>query len=101
VVELSYLDTFLGKKSRLFLFDELDYFEIVLKGRIQQSNDYRKYFIRMNLKNKTFVEFGYTWQKNKIKEQFAKILLMVKGILIPNIESYYIKDESEYIDYIY
>ncbi len=74
---------------------------MVLKGRVERSDDYRKYFIRMNLKNKTCVEFGHTWQKNKIKDKFAKILILVKDIIIPNIETYYIKDESQYIDYTY
>jgi hypothetical protein len=76
---------------------------MVLKGRIEGPDDYRKYFIRLYLKDKNTLDFGHTWDKDLIKEKFSRILILVKGISMPfsNKENYRIKDESEYIDYIY
>jgi hypothetical protein len=81
--------------------------EMVLKGRIEGSDDFRKYFIRLYLKNKiidnkNYIEFGHTWKKDLIKEKYCRILILIKGIFMPSSkEDYKIKDESEYIDYNY
>lgn len=76
---------------------------MVLKGRVEGSDDFRKYFIRLNLKNKSSygnLEFGHTWKKDLIREKYSRILVMVKEVSIPK-ENYQVKDESEYIDYVY
>ena len=74
---------------------------MVLKGRKEGSYDYRKYFIRLLLKNKKNIEFGYTWKNDIIKDKYSKIIALVKGIILPKVASYYIKDESDYVDYNY
>ena len=94
------MNIFCAKRSKLYLFDELDNFQMVLKGRVEGADDFRKYFIRLNLKNKDNLEFAHTWKKDLIQEKYSRILVLVKGISLPA-GNFVIKDESEYIDYTY
>ncbi len=92
-----------SKTQYLFKFDQIDYIEIIMKGIKKFNDDHRKYFIRIYNKDKKIkcIEFGSTWYWETIKFKYQICLAMIKNIIKINVPKYYIKDESEYLDYVY
>ena len=92
-----------SKTQYLFKFDQIDYIEIIMKGIKKFNDDHRKYFIRIYNKDKKIkcIEFGSTWYWETIKFKYQICLAMIKNIIKINVPKYYIKDESEYFNYVY
>ncbi len=92
-----------SKTQYLFKFDQIDYIEIIMKGIKKFNDDHRKYFIRIYNKDKKIkcIEFGSTWYWETVKFKYQICLAMIKNIIKINVPKYYIKDESEYLDYVY
>ncbi len=96
------VNVFLTKKEKIQSFDNIEYVEIVIKGRKMGADDHRKYFLRINLKtNHEKIEFGHTWHVHRIKVKYQICLAMIKGIILPVVTNNLIKDETIYHDYIY
>ena len=97
------INIFLSKREYLFKFDNVDYIEIVMKGFKQGAYDYRKYFIRIYNKEKSIrpIEFGSTLDFEKAKLKYQICLAMIKGMIETKVKDYLVKDESEYLDFIY
>ena len=97
------INLFGSKREYLFKFDNVDYIEIIMKGFKQGAYDYRKYFIRIYNKEKSIkpIEFGSTLDFEKIKLKYQICLAMIKGLIETKVKDYLVKDEAEYLDYIY
>ena len=95
------MNVFLSKREISLKYDDLDYIEMVIKGNKKGADDNRKYSLRFNFKNKVKIEFGHTWDLNKIKFKYQICIAMIKGIVLPEINKNLVKDESIYEDYIY
>jgi len=74
---------------------------MVINGNTKGADDYRKYFIRITLKDKTIIEWGHTWSLSKIKDKYQISLAMIKAMILPEVKNNLVKDESIYEDYIY
>ena len=99
----SKVNIFGSKKDRFEYFNDIDYFQIVMKGTKKGANDNRKYFIRVYLKDKCRkpIEWGYTWNFDSISFKYQVCLAMVKGLVVEKVEEYLIKDESFYPDFMH
>ena len=97
------INLFGSKRENRFKFDNVDYIEIIMKGFKQGAYDYRKYFIRIYNKEKSIkpIEFGSTLDFEKIKLKYQICLAMIKGLIETKVKDYLVKDEAEYLDYIY
>ena len=92
----------MSKKEKIESFDNIEYSEIIIRGRKKGADDHRKFFIRIQLKNNQDpIEFGYTWEIADIKIKYQICLAMIKGIILAEVSNNLIKDESTYHDYIY
>ena len=102
-VKKSKVNIFGSKKDRVEYFNDIDYFQMVMKGVKKGANDNRKYFIRVNMKDKETkpIEWGYTWHFDSISFKYQVCLAMVKGIVVEKVEDYLVKDEAFYPDYMH
>jgi len=102
-VTLKKINIFGTKKQILYNFDQIDYIEIVMKGMLRGNDDHRKYFVRLYNKDKNLkpIEFGFTWYFETVKFKYQVCLSMIKGMIKLNVPKYYIRDEGEYLDYVY
>lgn len=103
IIKRSKINIFGSKRDRVEYFNDIDYFQIVMKGTKKGANDNRKYFIRVNLKDKCRkpIEWGYTWSFDSIAFKYQVCLAMVKGLVVEKVEEYLIKDEAYYPDYMH
>ena len=103
IIKKSKVNIFGSKKDRFEYFNDIDYFQIVMKGTKKGANDNRKYFIRVYLKDKCRkpIEWGYTWSFDSISFKYQVCLAMVKGLVVEKVEEYLIKDESFYPDFMH
>ena len=103
LIKKSKVNIFGSKKDTFEYFNDIDYFQIVMKGTKKGANDNRKYFIRVYLKDKDRkpIEWGYTWNFDTIAFKYQVCLAMVKGLVIEKVEEYLIKDEAFYPDYMH
>ena len=103
IIKRSKINIFGSKKDRVEYFNDIDYFQIVMKGTKKGANDNRKYFIRVNLKDKCRkpIEWGYTWSFDSIAFKYQVCLAMVKGLVVEKVEEYLVKDEAYYPDYMH
>ena len=103
LIKKSKVNIFGSKKDTFEYFNDIDYFQIVMKGTKKGANDNRKYFIRVYLKDKDRkpIEWGYTWNFDTISFKYQVCLAMVKGLVIEKVEEYLIKDEAFYPDYMH
>ena len=103
IIKRSKINIFGSKRDRVEYFNDIDYFQIVMKGTKKGANDNRKYFIRVNLKDKCRkpIEWGYTWSFDSIAFKYQVCLAMVKGLVVEKVEEYLIKDEAFYPDYMH
>ena len=103
IIKKSKVNIFGSKKDRFEYFNDIDYFQIVMKGTKKGANDNRKYFIRVYLKDKCRkpIELGYTWSFDSISFKYQVCLAMVKGLVVEKVEEYLIKDESFYPDFMH
>jgi hypothetical protein len=103
IIKRSKINIFGSKRDRVEYFNDIDYFQIVMKGTKKGANDNRKYFIRVNLKDKCRkpIEWGYTWSFDSIAFKYQVCLAMVKGLVIEKVEEYLVKDEAYYPDYMH
>ena len=103
IVKKSKVNIFGSKRDRFEYFNDIDYFQIVMKGTKKGANDNRKYFIRVYLKDKCRkpIEWGYTWNFDTISFKYQVCLAMVKGLVVEKVEEYLIKDEAFYPDYMH
>ena len=94
---------FCSKTEIVEKFDNVDYIQICMKGTKKGAYDNRKYFIRVNLKQKAYkpIEFGFTWDFNTITLKYQICLAMIKGMIVDKVEEYSVKDESKYPDFYY
>ena len=62
-VKKSKVNIFGSKKDRVKYFNDIDYFQIVMKDVKKGANDNRKYFIRVNMKDEgtRSMEWGSAW----------------------------------------
>lgn len=97
------INIFCSKVETGVRFDDVDYIEIVLKGATKGADDFRKYFVRINLKQRSVkpIEFGYTWYLDKAILKYQICVAMIKGIVITKVNENNVKDESEYRSYVY
>ena len=102
-VKKSKVNIFGSKKDRVEYFNDIDYFQMVMKGVKKGADDNRKYFIRVNMKDKETkpIEWGYTWHFDSISFKYQVCLAMVKGIVVEKVEDYLVKDEAFYPDYMH
>ena len=102
-IKKSKVNIFGSKKDRVEYFNDIDYFQMVMKGVKKGANDNRKYFIRVYMKDKETkpIEWGYTWHFDSISFKYQVCLAMVKGIVIEKVEDYLVKDEAFYPDYMH
>jgi hypothetical protein len=102
-IKKSKVNIFGSKKDRVEYFNDVDYFQIVMKGVKKGAEDNRKYFIRVNLKDKMAkpIEWGYTWHFDSVSFKYQVCLAMVKGIVVEKVEEYLVKDEAFYPDYMH
>lgn len=102
-IKKSKVNIFGSKKDRVEYFNDIDYFQIVMKGEKKGANDNRKYFIRVYLKDKMSkpIQWGYTWHFDSVSFKYQVCLAMVKGIVIERVEDYLVKDESYYPDFMH
>ena len=103
IIKKSKVNIFGSKRDRFEYFNDIDYFQIVMKGTKKGADDNRKYFIRVYLKDKCRkpIEWGYTWNFDSISFKYQVCLAMVKGLVVEKVEEYLIKDESFYPDYMH
>jgi hypothetical protein len=103
IIKRSKINIFGSKRDRVEYFNDIDYFQIVMKGTKKGANDSRKYFIRVNLKDKCRkpIEWGYTWSFDSIAFKYQVCLAMVKGLVVEKVEEYLVKDEAYYPDYMH
>ncbi len=103
IIKRSKINLFGSKRDRVEYFNDIDYFQIVMKGTKKGANDNRKYFIRVNLKDKCRkpIEWGYTWSFDSIAFKYQVCLAMVKGLVVEKVEEYLVKDEAYYPDYMH
>lgn len=103
LIKLSKTNIFCSKVEKVIKFDDIDYIEIVIQGMKKGADDHRKYFIRIYHKERGVkpLQFGYTWDFEKIKYKYQVCLAMIKGIVHMKVDDSYIKDESTYFDYVY
>ena len=103
IVKRSKLNIFGSKRDVVEYFNDVDYFQIVMKGTKKGANDNRKYFIRVYLKDKCRkpIEWGYTWNFDSISFKYQVCLAMVKGLVVEKVEEYLVKDESFYPEYMH
>ena len=103
IIKRSKINIFGSKRDRVEYFNDIDYFQIVMKGAKKGANDNRKYFIRVNLKDKCRkpIEWGYTWSFDSIAFKYQVCLAMVKGLVVEKVEEYLVKDEAYYPDYMH
>ena len=103
IIKRSKINIFGSKRDRVEYFNDIDYFQIVMKGTKKGANDNRKYFIRVNLKDKCRkpIEWGYTWSFDSIAFKYQVCLAMVKGLVVEKVEEYLVKDEAYYPDYMH
>ena len=102
-IKKSKVNIFGSKRDRVEYFNDVDYFQIVLKGTKKGAYDNRKYFIRVYLKDKTSkpIEWGYTWHFDSVSFKYQVCLAMVKGLVIEKVEEYLVKDEAFYPDFMH
>ena len=102
-VKKSKVNIFGSKKDRIEYFNDIDYFQMVMNGVKKGAEDNRKYFIRVNMKDKETkpIEWGYTWHFDSISFKYQVCLAMVKGIVVEKVEDYLVKDEAFYPDYMH
>ena len=102
-IKKSKVNIFGSKKDRVEYFNDIDYFQIVMKGEKKGANDNRKYFIRVYLKDKMAkpIQWGYTWHFDSVSFKYQVCLAMVKGIVVEKVEEYLVKDESYYPDFMH
>ena len=102
-IKKSKVNIFGSKIDRVEYFNDIDYFQMVMKGVKKGANDNRKYFIRVYMKDKETkpIEWGYTWHFDSISFKYQVCLAMVKGIVIEKVEDYLVKDEAFYPDYMH
>ena len=103
IIKRSKINIFGSKRDRVEYFNDIDYFQIIMKGSKKGANDNRKYFIRVNLKDKCRkpIEWGYTWSFDSIAFKYQVCLAMVKGLVVEKVEEYLVKDEAYYPDYMH
>ena len=103
IIKRSKINIFGSKRDRTEYFNDIDYFQIVMKGIKKGANDNRKYFIRVYLKDKIRkpIEWGYTWNFDSVSFKYQVCLAMVKGLVVEKVEEYLIKDEAFYPDYMH
>ena len=103
IIKRSKINIFGSKRDRIEYFNDIDYFQIVMKGTKKGANDNRKYFIRVYLKDKIRkpIEWGYTWNFDSVSFKYQVCLAMVKGLVVEKVEEYLIKDEAYYPDYMH
>ena len=103
IVKRSKINIFGSKRDVVEYFNDVDYFQIVMKGTKKGADDNRKYFIRVYLKDKCRkpIEWGYTWNFDSVSFKYQVCLAMVKGLVVEKVEEYLIKDESFYPDYMH
>ena len=103
IIKRSKINIFGSKRDRTEYFNDIDYFQIVMKGTKKGANDNRKYFIRVYLKDKIRkpIEWGYTWNFDSVSFKYQVCLAMVKGLVVEKVEEYLIKDEAFYPDYMH
>ena len=102
-IKKSKVNIFGSKKDRVEYFNDIDYFQMVMKGTKKGAEDNRKYFIRVYLKDKETkpIEWGYTWHFDSISFKYQVCLAMVKGIVVEKVEDYLVKDEAFYPDFMH
>lgn len=102
-IKKSKVNIFGSKRDRFEYFNDVDYFQIVLKGTKKGAYDNRKYFMRVYLKDKMAkpIEWGYTWHFDSIAFKYQVCLAMVKGIVVEKVEDYLVKDEAFYPDFMH
>ena len=103
IVKRSKINIFGSKRDVVEYFNDVDYFQIVMKGTKKGADDNRKYFIRVYLKDKCRkpIEWGYTWNFDSVSFKYQVCLAMVKGLVVEKVEEYLIKDEAFYPDYMH
>ena len=103
IVKRSKINIFGSKRDVVEYFNDVDYFQIVMKGTKKGADDNRKYFIRVYLKDKCrkHIEWGYTWNFDSVSFKYQVCLAMVKGLVVEKVEEYLIKDEAFYPDYMH
>ena len=103
IVKRSKINIFGSKRDIVEYFNDVDYFQIVMKGTKKGADDNRKYFIRVYLKDKCRkpIEWGYTWNFDSVSFKYQVCLAMVKGLVVEKVEEYLIKDEAFYPDYMH
>ena len=103
LIKKSKVNIFGSKKDVFEYFNDIDYFQIVMKGTKKGADDNRKYFIRVYLKDKCRkpIEWGYTWNFDSVSFKYQVCLAMVKGLVVEKVEEYLIKDEAFYPDYMH
>ena len=103
IVKRSKINIFGSKRDVVEYFNDVDYFQIVMKGTKKGANDNRKYFIRVYLKDKCRkpIEWGYTWNFDSVSFKYQVCLAMVKGLVVEKVEEYLVKDESFYPEYMH
>jgi len=102
-IKKSKVNIFGSKKDRVEYFNDVDYFQIVMKGVKKGADDNRKYFIRVYFRDKMTkpIEWGYTWHFDSVSFKYQVCLAMVKGIVVEKVEEYLVKDEAFYPDYMH
>jgi len=103
IVKRSKINIFGSKRDIVEYFNDVDYFQIIMKGTKKGADDNRKYFIRVYLKDKCRkpIEWGYTWNFDSVSFKYQVCLAMVKGLVVEKVEEYLIKDEAFYPDYMH
>ena len=103
IVKKCKINIFGSKRDVVEYFNDVDYFQIVMKGTKKGADDNRKYFIRVYLKDKCRkpIEWGYTWNFDSISFKYQVCLAMVKGLVVEKVEEYLVKDESFYPEYMH
>ena len=103
LIKRSKVNIFGSKRDRVEYFNDIDYFQIVMKGVKKGADDNRKYFMRVYLKDKMSkpIEWGYTWSFDSVSFKYQVCLAMVKGMVIDKVEEYLVKDESYYPEFMY
>ena len=103
IVKRSKINIFGSKRDIVEYFNDVNYFQIVMKGTKKGADDNRKYFIRVYLKDKCRkpIEWGYTWNFDSVSFKYQVCLAMVKGLVVEKVEEYLIKDEAFYPDYMH
>lgn len=65
----------MSKVGRSYDIEDVDYIQMVLKGRKKGDVDQRRYFIRITFKDKKTIEFGHTFNDDVIKEKVRFVLI--------------------------